>query len=155
MLFNPPAKSAAWLATLRQILMNSSGIRRDVWFTRSRVTIPWNTGVAACLGAEAPLFWQRAKKHNTAKSGFFLSLFPNVYLLCEFRQVSPWTCKTDFPAGLCIFACIDLHSIKLQYLWLNFAKCCSDTVVWFWSKYSRHTHILPNLGSSGMQNTWI
>lgn len=91
-------------------------------------------------GSRVPLFWQRAKKHSTAKSGFSLSLFPNVYLLCEFRQVSPWTCKTDFPAGLCILACIDLHSIKLQYLWFNFAKCCSDIVIWFWSKYSRHTH---------------
>lgn len=90
--------------------------------------------------SNAPLL-TTCQKAQHCKVWFVLSLFPNVYLLCEFGQVSPWTCKIDFPAGLCILACIDLHSIKLQYLWFNFAKCCSDIVIWFWSKYSRHTHL--------------
>lgn len=54
MLFNPHSK--VWLGTLRQILINSSGPRQDVWHTRSRAAIPWNTRVATCLGAEVPLF---------------------------------------------------------------------------------------------------
>lgn len=111
------AKAAAWLGMLRQNSINSSGTWHPVWYLVLRVTTPCNIKQPH-LCEYKPLSSDSLPKSTALHSlcFFFLVLFTNIYLLCKIKQVSLWTRKLSLPAGLCVFDCINLHSIKLQYL---------------------------------------
>lgn len=126
------AKAAAWLGMLRQNLIDSSGTRHCVWNLMYRVPIPWNIRIAH-VHERKPLSSDSVPSSAALLSLFlfFLSLFTNIHLLCEIKQVALRTCKTTFPIGLCMRGCISSHTIKLWYLQFSFAKCCSDTMFCF------------------------